>query len=89
MSRRRAYSPEALATIGRFFDALDNCIAIGRIKSESHFCESHSIDRRAFYHQRKDHGREFFEAGWLTFLVQECGVSAHWLLTGEGLMFEK
>lgn len=87
MSRRRAYSPDAVAIIGRFFAAYDAALANGLIRTVSAFCDGNCIDKRHFYAQRKDPGRGYFEVGWLVPLVRDCGVSANWLLTGKGMMF--
>ncbi len=39
----------------------------------------------------KDPSRDIFQAAWLTYLVNDYGVSATWLLTGRGdiLLYKK
>lgn len=37
----------------------------------------------------KDHSRDIFQPAWLTYLVEEYGVSAQWLLTGKGEFYRK
>lgn len=85
MSKRRVYSETTQATINRFFEALAFCLETKRFKNISTYCDSHGLDKRHFYTQMKDHGRGYFETSWLNTLI-EVGVSAHWLLTGEGEM---
>lgn len=88
MSRRRNYSPETIAIMERFYDAFDFCNANKIIKTITGFCDDNGIDKRHFYAQRKDLGRGFFEMSWMLPLVNNYGVSAHWLLTGKGAMFD-
>ena len=45
--------------------------------------------RRNFIAQRKDLERGWFQLSWLYPMVKEYGVSAKWLLTGFGRMFEE
>lgn len=42
-----------------------------------------------FKGQRKDLERGWFQLSWLHPMVKEYGVSAKWLLTGLGRMFEE
>lgn len=88
MSRRRAYTPQTLGVLERFFAALDACVGVGLIKNPTRFCEDNGIDRRHYYAQRIDRNRGFFEASWMLPLLR-CGVSADWLLTGRGRMFKE
>lgn len=88
MSRRRNYSPETIATMERFYEALDMCLGQKLLKTINGFCSDYGIDKRHLYAQRKDLGKGYFEISWLTPLVNDCGISASWLLTGKGLMFD-
>ena len=87
MSRRRVYSPETLATMERFFTALQVCLDNKQIRNISYFCAHYGIDKRHLYAQRKERYRGFFEVSWLLPLVNDCAVSPLWLLTGKGTMF--
>lgn len=87
MSRRRVYNDDTIAIMGRFFSALDAVLEHRIVKNMSQYCEKYNIDRRHIHTQRNDLGRGYFEAGWLTPLINDCGISAQWLLTGKGTMF--
>lgn len=87
MSKARAYSQDTLDAMTRFFQAIIICRDNGLLDSVTDFCVRHNIDKAHFYTQRKNLGRGFFEVGWMSALVDDCGVSAHWLLTGKGTMF--
>lgn len=88
MSRRRNYSPETVAVMQRYFDALQASLDNKRIKNLTAFCADNKIDKRHFYVQRKDLGRGFFEVSWMLPLIRDCKVSPRWLLTGEGYMYD-
>ena len=49
-------------------------------------CEKTDIDIRNLYRNRKHEGDKV-PPEWLSAMVTAFGVSAHWLLTGEGSMF--
>lgn len=89
MSSKRVYHTETLLVEERFFAALEACIATGIVRSEAGFCAAHGLDRRSLWTQRHDHGRGYFQPSWLVWLVLDGGVSADWLLTGRGRMFER
>ena len=89
MSRRRVYSDNTLAIMERFFTAFDIAVQNRLIKSIGHYCRDKSIAPPHFYTQRKDRNRGYFEVGWLVPLVRDCGISATWLLTGRGMMFQQ
>ena len=67
----------------RFYSALDAIIAMKKIRGVNTYCRLNNIDRRNFIAQRKD-----LERGWFP-MVKEYLVSAKWLLTGFGRMFEE
>lgn len=87
MSRRRAYSEQTLAIMQRYYKAFDAAKENKLIKSVSSFCAENKIDKRHFYAQRADLGKGYFEVSWLLPLIEKCGVSSLWLLTGKGIMF--
>lgn len=88
MSRRRNYSPDTIAIMERFYEALDLCLEQKLLKTINGFCSDNGIDKRHLYAQRKDLGKGFFEVSWILPLINNCGISANWMLTGKGLMFD-
>jgi hypothetical protein len=87
MSRRRVYSEDTLDIMRRFFDAIEICKEKGLLKNYASYFAERGIAKNHFYLQRKDLNRGFFEVGWLVPLIRDCGVSAYWLMTGQGTMF--
>ena len=73
----------------RFYSALDAIIESKKIRGVNTYCRLYEIDRRNFIAQRKDLDRGWFQVSWLQPMVREYGVSARWLLTGFGIMFDK
>lgn len=73
----------------RFYDALDAIIAMKKIRGVNTYCRLNEIDRRNFLAQKKDLDRGWFQVSWLQPMVREYGVSARWLITGFGKMFEE
>jgi hypothetical protein len=72
--------------ITRFYTALDALIEDGTIKGVNTYCRLWHIDRRNLIHQRADLNRGWFQVSWLQPMVREYGISARWLLTGDGSM---
>ena len=87
MGKGRVYSADSAAIIDRYFLAVDKCIEIGMIKNVRQWLIECDIVGPQWYCQRRERGRGHFQAGWLTPLVEQCSVSAVWLLTGRGTMF--
>lgn len=71
---------------GRFFKAVETLITLGKLDGIQPFCRDLGVDKRNFYAQMRDHTRNIIKACWLSFIVREYGISAHWLLTGQGRM---
>ena len=68
----------------RFFEAFDALVAMGKIKSVRSYCDPNGVDRRNMELLRKDPTRNLLQPFWLVPLITEYGVSAKWLLTGNG-----
>ena len=77
---------ETLLTIARFFAALHRLKDEGKYRGVQTFCTRHNINRRNLYVLEHDieNRSGIFEVAWLTYLIRDHAVSAHWLLTGEG-----
>lgn len=82
-------TPVSKQIIQRFYDALDAIIAMKKIRGVNTYCRLNDIDRRNFLAQKKDLDRGWFQVSWLQPMVREYGVSARWLLTGFGKMFNE
>ena len=72
--------------IRSFFEALYRLKQLGKIRGKQTFTRAHEINRWNMNSLEKDPSRDIFQAAWLTYLVKDFGVSAHWLLTGRGEM---
>ncbi len=70
--------------VQRFFRALDVLISRGIIRGKKTFADLHNINRRNFWKIEKENRIGLFDVAWLSYLVTDYGVSATWLLTGEG-----
>lgn len=89
MSRKRAYRPETVAVMERFFQALDAIIEAKMIRGVQTYCNEFGINKRHLYVQRKDLFKGFFEIYWIMPMIKKFGVSSDWLLFGKGDMFKK
>ena len=47
----------------------------------------HGINRWNMNTVEKNPASDMFQTAWLTYLVEDFGISANWLLTGNGNMF--
>lgn len=70
--------------IERFFQALYYLKAEGKIRGKQTFTREHKINRWNLNTLEKDKSRDIFQTAWLGYLVHDYGVSARWLLTGQG-----
>lgn len=71
--------------IDRFFIAVRHHITTEKIRGFKTFCDMYSLPRVSLLRLEKEHHRQFHPE-WLALLVEKCGYSAHWLLTGKGQM---
>lgn len=75
--------------VKRFFLALDQLIELRVLRGKKTFTDRYGINRWNFNTVQKQPAGGMFKTIWLTHLVLDFGVSAHWLLTGEGEMLGK
>lgn len=89
MSKQRNYHTNTIAAMQRLFSAVDMLVAEKKIRGINTYCVRYGIDRRNYLAQKKDLKRGFFEVSWLIPLVTDFGLSADWVLTGQGTMHPK
>lgn len=70
----------------RFFEAIQ-ALKERKYCNLNTFCLRYGIDRRNLYKVKADPTRQIFKPSWLTYLVEDYNVNAHWLLTGSGDIF--
>ena len=70
--------------VKRFFQALQYLKDQKIIRGKQTFTRQFSINRWNMNTLEKDPPRDIFQPAWLTYLVEEYGVSAMWHLTGRG-----
>lgn len=74
--------------VARFFEALAWLKESRQIRGVKTFTDRYGIHRRSLQRLQKNPGTNDFKAAWLTYLVTDFGISADWLLTGEGRMHD-
>lgn len=72
--------------IRRFFQALQYLKDTKVIRGKQTFTRTYGINRWNMHTLEKNPQSDIFQTAWLTYLVQDFGVSAQWLLTGRGDM---
>ena len=82
-------TPEGIKITERFFEALDMVIVQKKIRGLQTFTRNHGINRWNFITIRDNKETTWLKPEYLTYVIQDFGVSANWLLTGEGGMFDK
>lgn len=74
--------------VGRFFEALAWLKESKQLRGLKTFTDRYGINRRSLRRLQTNPSTNDFKAAWLTYLVTDFGISAQWLLTGEGHMHE-
>lgn len=82
-------NPDSQEVVNRFFEALDRLKADKVIRGKQTFTDRYGINRWNMLTLQKEPHRDIFQAGWLTYLTRDYGVSPLWLLTGEGEFYSK
>lgn len=80
-------SPESQKVVDRFFEALKLLAERKVIRGKKTFTEKYGINRWNLLTLEKDRTRDIFQVAWLSYLVDDFGMSALWLLTGRGEPF--
>lgn len=73
--------------ITRFYMAVDALYALGEINRIRAFEREIGANHTSFYRQRHNLDARSLRPSWLRHLVYHYGISADWLLLGEGKMF--
>lgn len=80
---------ESQKIIKRFFEAIYALKARKDIRGKQTFTVRYGINRWNFNMLEKNLTSDVFQVAWLGYLAKDYGVSAQWLLTGQGEMFRK
>lgn len=78
---------DSVRVVCRFFVALQLLKERRAIRGKKTFTDRYGINRWNFCTCQKEPHRDLFQTAWLTYLVRDYGVSARWLLLGEGDVF--
>lgn len=74
----------------RFFEALKKLIELKVIRGKKTFTDRYGINRWNLNALESGQSTQIsVQLDWLTFIVRDYGVSARWILTGEGEMFAR
>lgn len=80
-------TPDSQEISKRFFKALEYLKEEKLIRGRQTFTSKYGINRRNLYQLEENLEKDIFQSAWLTYLVRDYNISAHWLLTGEGTVF--
>ena len=81
-------SPEGVAITERFFKAIEVLTEAGHFRGLQTFTSLYDINRRNLIHVKDSPQNSVLKPETLALLVKHHNVSAIWLLTGDGAMFQ-
>lgn len=81
-------SPEGVAITERFFKAIQILIDAGRFRGLKTFTTEHGLNRRNLQHIKDKPENTVLKPEVLSILIKYHNVSAMWLITGEGAIFQ-
>lgn len=75
--------------VDRFFEAITELKAMGRMKGIYSFAAEHGVNKGAMYNlvNNKDNAAAF-QVAWIYYLARDYGVSIEWIMTGRGKMIK-
>ena len=79
---------EGVKIVERFFEALQELKRRKVIRGINTFPRRYGINPGNFWQLKQDKSRDILQLVWLAHLVTDFGVSAEWLLTGNGEIFK-
>jgi hypothetical protein len=82
-------SEDTIQISKRFFEALDALIVRGDLRGVQTFTDKYGIDYRNIFRAKNTPEKTSVGMVWIAHLARDFGVSAHWVLTGQGKMFVK
>ena len=74
--------------VKRFFDAILELKKRKIIRGKQTFIGRYEINKRNFWQLEQNLAKDIMQLSWLSHIVEDFGISAKWLLTGKGKMFE-
>ena len=82
-------NPDSIKIVERFFEALYDLKRCRAIRGKNTFVQRYGINRGNFWQLENNKSCDQLQLVWLSYLVTDYGVSAEWLLTGNGDMYIK
>lgn len=82
-------NPESIEIINRFFEAIEYLKSSRTIRGIQTFTNKYGINKRNFYTVRANPESDMFQLIWITYLINDYGISAEWIMTGKGGMLVK
>ncbi|MDR0864970.1 MAG: Bro-N domain-containing protein [Candidatus Symbiothrix sp.] len=73
----------------RFFMVVDMLVAVKTIRGKQTFTTKYQINNRNFGRSREFPESKIFQPVWISYLMEDYGISGEWIMTGKGRMFEK
>jgi hypothetical protein len=83
------HTEDSKKVVERFFEVLAILKMKKVISGKVTFVKRYGINNRNFWLLEQNKSRNIFQVSWLSYLVNDYGVSAEWLLTGNGEMFKE
>lgn len=80
---------DSVKIVERFYEAFEAVKQYKLIRGTQTFTNQYDINRRNFLFVKRNPQSDMFQMAWITYLVKDFGVSALWIMTGKGQMFDK